>query len=192
MSRSDIELRPGMPAPDFVALTSEGMKVRFSEFLGEPIWLIFYRYAGCPLCNLHIMSLTLRREIVEDKGLKVVAVFESEPEDFTRVTRIPPKQTFHLLADPKKKVYELYGTESRLSGLASPKAGLSLLKAFGAGFKQGKISGDIGQIPASFLINPEGIIETIHYGRHVDDHIPWQTVSDFAASLMSRPKTDTR
>ena len=47
------------------------------------------------------------------------------------------------------------------------------------GFKQGAINGDLGSVPAHFLVGKNGNVETAFYGRHFADHIDLHTVARF-------------
>lgn len=169
----------GMQAPDFTATTHDGKSFTLSQFDGYPVWLIFYRYPSCPLCNLHMSALTRRYDKLFDSGLRVVAVFESPAEKFP--TRIAGKAfpEFPLIADPERRLYRLYGTEKKWGGIAKPSVAKSFIQAFIGGHRQGKITGNLSQIPAHFLIAENAEIEDIYYGSNIADHIPFEDVDDF-------------
>lgn len=172
-------LQTGSPAPQFIAQTVEGKAISLKEYRGQLVWLIFYRYPGCPMCNLHMSALMLRKPVLNQLGLKVIAVFESGAEKFPKDLGGKKRPDFPLIADPEKKLYQLYRCPSRLSGVVHPGAGVSFLKAITSGFKQPKVEGSLGQIPCHFLIAEDGILEHTYYGRHIGDHIPWTTVDKF-------------
>ncbi|MEQ1877317.1 MAG: redoxin domain-containing protein [Bdellovibrionia bacterium] len=174
-----IILEPGQVAPNFQAATLSGKSITLSDCLGSPVWLIFYRYAGCPICNLHLMALTHRDEILKNINLKVIAVFDSAKNTFPKTLAGEPYPTFPIIPDPQHKLYDLYGTSESLAGVAHPKVAVDFFKAMFKGFRQGKITGHTGQMPAHFLIDPDGVLDTIYYGRHAADHIPWTAVDSF-------------
>jgi peroxiredoxin Q/BCP len=175
------KIQSGTLAPDFVGETTEGKSLKFSELRGKPVWLIFYRYAACPLCNLHLCNLFYRYESTKT-DFSVVAIFESPAEEFPQGGTHPDRPTLFMIADPQKKIYEQYGTESKLLGLLHPKIIVDLIKARAEGFKQGSVDGELGQLPAHFLIGEDGKIEQAHYGKHIDDHISWEEVNQFLES----------
>lgn len=171
-------LSAGFPAPDFLATTFDGKKVRLSDLQGKFVWLIFYRYPGCPLCNLHMSALRKRYESYQKAGLQIVAVFESTADKFDPKAAL----NFPMIADPGKELYRLYGAEVRNSAAFQPSVGAKLMKAIFAGHRQGKIEGQIGQIPAHFLIGEGGEIEVAYYGNNIADHLGWPVIEKFITS----------
>ncbi|NBY20169.1 hypothetical protein EBQ74_07980, partial [bacterium] len=85
----------------------------------------------------------------------------------------------YWVPDPNKLLYELYQTDVSLKAVYRPSVALQFLKALANGFLQGSIDGQLGQVPASFLIAEDGIIENIYYGKTIADHIPFSEVDRF-------------
>jgi thioredoxin-dependent peroxiredoxin len=170
-------LVPGKKAPPFEATTFDGVTVSLSQWLGSQVWLIFYRYPNCPLCNLHLKAVSRRYELYEKRGLKIVAVFESSAENFAEAKFSSFK--FPLIADPEKRLYQLYETKVSLAAVVRPSVVGKLFQAIFSGERQGSIDGELGQVPAHFLIAEDGILEYIYYGKTIADHIPWNWVDEF-------------
>jgi thioredoxin-dependent peroxiredoxin len=183
-----VRLEKGTIAPAFAGMTPQGEKISLTALDGVPIWLAFYRYAGCPLCNLHLYEASLQLDTMPRTDLAMIAVFESSHEKFANVHHWVCSVPLKLVSDPKKKLYETFGVDARLSALLQPTVLTSLFRAFRKGFRQGAIGGDLGQVPGHFLIDEKGRIEHAHYGRHIDDHIPWSTIQGFL-SKRAAPKT---
>lgn len=61
-------IRAGQMAPTFEATTFRGEPIRFEQFRGEKVWLGFYRWASCPLCNLRVKEVIERRSLYESAG----------------------------------------------------------------------------------------------------------------------------
>jgi thioredoxin-dependent peroxiredoxin len=174
-------LTKGIPAPDFNAKTREGKPISLSSFRGKIVWLIFYRYPGCPICNLHVSALYKKYEWVRNNQVQVITVFESTMDAFPKSFGGSPYPDFPFIADPDRRLYELYNVPVKAATLVTkPKWIPTALYALTKGFKQGKITGKIGQLPAHFLIAEDGLIDRVYYGRHVADHIPWEEVEDYA------------
>ncbi len=57
MSESRSRLEVGQLAPDFTAVQLDGSSVRLRDFAGQNVWLAFFRWANCPLCNFRIHEL---------------------------------------------------------------------------------------------------------------------------------------
>lgn len=70
------------------------------------VHLQFRRYAGCPVCNLHIRSVAARHDEILAAGVREVAVFHSEPETMLSFQGALP---FAAVADPGKKLYAEFG-----------------------------------------------------------------------------------
>jgi thioredoxin-dependent peroxiredoxin len=189
-------IRPGKRAPDFVGETFDGKRFHFYKYLGNPTWIIFYRYPECPFCNLHLFSIQKREQEFLSQNLQIVCVFQSPKEAFRRskATRKIPKR-FALLADPDRKIFDLYETEKRLGGLLRPKVATEFVRAAFNGFFQGRIQGDLGQLPAHILVDEEGRIVDTYFGKHIADHIAWESVQRFLHNRTSpgwNPLPDTQ
>lgn len=174
-----VRLEKGTKAPAFAGMTPQGEKVSLTALEGRPIWLAFYRYAGCPLCNLHLYEASLQLDTMPRTDLAMIAVFESSHEQFGNIPHWVCSVPLTLVSDPKKKLYETFGVDARLSAVFQPTVVSSLFRAFRKGFKQGAITGELGQVPGHFLIDETGTIEQTYYGRHIDDHMPWETIQAF-------------
>jgi peroxiredoxin len=129
----------------------------------------FRRFAGCPICNLHLQSFVQRHSEIEAAGITEVVVFHSSVDELIPFQgRFP----FHVIADPEKQLYRQCGVESGLSAILNPGAWPAMLKGTFAKNKP-KVTfpptgGPIG-LPADFLIAADGTIVATHYGKHADD-----------------------
>lgn len=172
-------LEVGMKAPALEGMTPRGEKFSLAESRGLPVWLAFYRYAGCPLCNLHLYESSLWLDSMPRSDLKMIAVFESAGEKFEDVGAWDCSVPLTLISDPEKKHYETFGVDARLLAAFTPVVVPRLIRALRQGFRQGPIGGELGQVPGHFLIDETGVIEQAYYGRHIDDHMPWPTIQAF-------------
>lgn len=172
-------LQPGDEAPDFQATLLDGRNLRLTGLRGHLVWLAFYRYAGCPICNLHFASVMRKYQALKQRDIFVLAVFESGPDHFPQSLAERRHSSLGLISDTERLLYDLYGVENRLSALIRPTVAVRLLQALFAGHPQRRIDGPAGRIPAHFLIAEDGIIEQAYYGANVADNIPWATVEKF-------------
>ncbi|HPM75791.1 MAG TPA: peroxiredoxin-like family protein [bacterium] len=168
----------GEVAPDFTLPALGGAKITLSERRGEKIWLAFFRYAGCPLCNLRVGEMIARHARYEQAGLTILTVWQS-PLD--RLVRLVDKQEppFPLLADPREEVYGRYGLEAKLSGMFAPAVTVKLAKAAARGFFPGPTDGTKTRLPGDFLIDEQGVLRDVFYGRDIAEHIPFERVEAF-------------
>jgi peroxiredoxin len=45
-------------APNFEAMNYLSERINLESYRGKKVWLSFYRYASCPLCNLRIDEIS--------------------------------------------------------------------------------------------------------------------------------------
>jgi peroxiredoxin len=168
----------GQPAPAFTATTVTGETINLRDLRGRKVWLAFFRYVGCPLCNLRIHELIRRHGDLEEKGLALLAVFQSPVERLRRFAdrRRPP---FTLISDPDEALYRLYGVTAGLAGFLAPSVIPKLAKAAIHGFWPGATDGTKTRLPADFLIDEGGVIADLFQGRDIGEHIPIERVEKF-------------
>jgi hypothetical protein len=140
------------------------------------VHLQFRRFAGCPVCNLHVRSLMLRRADIEAAGLREVLVFYSTAELLREHTAGFP---FPVIADPGKLLYAEFGVGAAPRALLDPRAWLPMVRAVLRSSvavarrreRSPSVNPEGGRtgLPADFLIAPDGTIIARKYGRHVYD-----------------------
>ncbi|MCG8672489.1 MAG: AhpC/TSA family protein [Pseudomonadales bacterium] len=146
---------------------------------GKLIHLQFRRFYGCPVCSMHVHSLVKSEEQLAKHGIKEVIVF-STSEDKLLENKF--NSSFDFVADPDQKLYELFGLEPSWKALLSPgavknaalgasKYGLSMAPSVKAEFT----------VPADFLIDSEGKIIALKYGKHADDQWSIEELLNLAA-----------
>ncbi len=109
---------------------------------------------------------------MHENGLEIVAVFES-PVERLRETVGRQAAPFHVVPDPKRFLYKRYGVKLSIFGYVRGAFRFSAFRdALGRGFRFGKVDGAATQLPAEFLIGPDGMIGRAYYGRDIGDHLP--------------------
>lgn len=168
----------GTLAPDFTATVYHRDPLTLSSLQGNKVWLAFFRYAGCPLCNLRVHQMIQRYDAWERQGLKIVAVFQApvnEVEENVGQQNAP----FPIVCDPDEALYRLYGLEASLAGYLSPKNLPKAAEALKAGFTPGTMHGTKTRLPADFLIDATGKIVDTFYAPTIGDHIPFERIDTF-------------
>jgi len=140
------------------------------------VHLQFRRFAGCPVCNLHLQSLVRRHDEILAAGIREVAVFHSSAQELLVYEGDLP---FAVVADPERKLYAEFGVESSPRALLDPRAWLPILRAVvhsvaavatGSGHvPPASPSGGRLGLPADFLIASDGRVRACKYGVHADD-----------------------
>src|SRR2546429_2438333 len=85
---------------------------------GRLVHLQFRRFAGCPVCNLHLRSIVRRHDELDAAGVREVVFFHS-PE--AQLRAYAPELPFVLVADPEKRFYREFGVESGRPALLTPR-----------------------------------------------------------------------
>jgi peroxiredoxin len=81
---------------------------------GAQVHLQLRRFAGCPICNLHVREVARRYAEIENAGVTEVAVFHSSAE---RLRQYQAHLPFAVVADPERKLYKEFGVEWSLRSL---------------------------------------------------------------------------
>ncbi|SEE57613.1 Peroxiredoxin [Streptomyces sp. Ag109_O5-10] len=161
--------------------------------------LQFRRFAGCPICNLHLQSVVRRHAEIAQAGIREIVVFHSPAEELRKhVTDLP----FAVVADPAKRLYVEFGVESSYRALLSPRAwaptARAILRSTWAILRgrerppsRRPLGGRLG-LPADFLIAPDGRVLAAKYGEHAYDQWPVDHLLELAAqtSLPSGPRPE--
>ena len=177
-----MSINTGQLAPTFETQTYDGAPISLEQYRGKKVWLGFYRYAGCPLCNLRISEMVDRAAEFERDGIQVICVFHS-PAD--RIAGGVGKQSapFPIIADPTMSLYQTYGVSRSLAGMFYPRVMLRSVTAVFRGFFSLRMDGPIDMVPADFLVDPEGMVYQAYYGKAVSDHIPFADIATFGKDL---------
>jgi peroxiredoxin len=152
--------------------------------------LQFRRFAGCPICHLHLRSFANRHEEIAAAGITEVVFFHSPADALRGYQALLP---FAVVADPDKVQYREFGVQARIRALTHPKAWRSAFRGYAkvlahrgdpdnAGVGMGDGSTHLG-LPADFLIEPDGTVARVHYGRHADDQWSVDELLDINGSL---------
>ena len=130
--------------------------------------IAFHRYAACPVCTLSMREFTTRANDLKKAQVQHIAVFHSPLEKMKKY--YPEQPPFDIILDPGMSLYNKYDVTGSLLGYLSPQSGLELLKSFSNGVSLGLDGdGEKTTMPADFLINPDGLIVALNYGKFVGD-----------------------
>jgi peroxiredoxin Q/BCP len=175
-------IKPGMTAPAFTVSGTFGEEIRLEDFRQDGrLMLSFYRYASCPLCNLRIHELLRHYPGWQQRGLRMIAVFES-PAGHIRQYLDRHNSPFPIIPDPGRELYKLYGVQASLAGFLrawTRHLPMVLEAVVRKRFLPGRMDGDWTIVPADFLIGPGLKVEDAFYGRHIGDHIPIERIEKF-------------
>ena len=155
------------------------------------VHLQFRRFAGCPVCNLHLRSIVQRHDEIAARGVTEVVVFHSSAAELRpHVADLP----FAVVGDPEKRLYAEFGVESAPRSLLDPRAWGAIV---------GGIARDLGPVlrgrrplpkpeggrlglPADFLIAPDGTVVAEKRGQHAYDQWSVDELLTYAQALTSK------
>jgi thioredoxin-dependent peroxiredoxin len=132
-------LKAGDKAPDFTAKDQDGNDIKLSSLKGKKVVLYFYPRDMTEGCTFEACSLRDNYKFLQKAGYEVFGVStddEKSHRKFIQKENLP----FTLLADPDKKVHDLYGTWVEKS-------------MYGRKY--------MGTARVTFLIDEKGVIEEI-------------------------------
>ena len=159
------------------------------------VHLQFRRFAGCPVCNLHVQSFGRRHREIAAAGIREVIMFHSKADDLRPYTADLP---FAVIADPDKRLYLEFGVESSPRALLDPRAWPSILRGIIHSFVSivrdrqpvPSLTPEGGRfgLPADFLIAIDGRVVASKYGIHADDQ--WSVEEVLTLAREAAPQRD--
>lgn len=148
--------------------------------------LQFRRFAGCPVCNLHLRQFAEGHERLSAAGVRTIAFFHSSAELMRPYQGALP---FPTVPDAERRWYRHFGVERSMLAVAHPQVVWSALRGLvGAPSNPFAGGGDQTGLPADFLIDSDGLIVGTHYGQHADDQ--WSLEEVLAQVEHSSSKSD--
>lgn len=119
------KIKSAYPFPPLRAKNIHGIEVSVPASAG---WthVQFRRFAGCPICNLHLQSFVARHDEIVEAGIREVVIFHSSD---AKLLPYQGRFPFDVIGDPGKALYRKYGVGGSLSALLAP-------KAFGASLRE--------------------------------------------------------
>lgn len=155
------------------------------------VHLQFRRFAGCPICNLHLRSVVRRHEEIRAADIVEVVVFHSDAAELREHAADLP---FAVIADPDKRLYREFGVESSRRALLDPRVWPTIIRAVAAdlpdvlrGRRPAPAANPRGGrwgLPGDFLIGSDGQVLAAKYGAHADDQ--W-TVDELLTLAAGQP-----
>ena len=175
-------LKSGERAPVFEAVSSTGDTIRLSQFAGQKVFIAFFRYVNCPVCNYRVHELMSHYDSIRSKGFNIIAVFESEHAMLTKYLTDNPVP-FAVIGDPELELYRQYRVEKSAWRMffslfkKQPREAMTNgKKLFKARYKR---DGSRSRLPADFIVDENGDLKVVYYGTHLGDHLPLAVILNY-------------
>ena len=176
-----------VPARTLVTVSGAHVPVPHPDHL---VHLQFRRFAGCPVCNLHLRSIVVRLGDIEAAGIREVVVFHSGADQLRTYTADLP---LDVVADPGRALYREFGVEYGPRALFDPRGWPAIARAVVRELRDVRHGrrpappsrpegGRLG-LPADFLIAPDGRVLAEKHGAHIDDQWSVDELLALAASV---------
>lgn len=173
-------MQPTDTAPQIQLTAIDGRPFDSYSLAGRRYLVTFFRFATCPFCNMRIAELVRRRDELGN-DFEIVAVFEAELEHLQKHAS-KHLAAFPILADPQKISYRQYEVGKSLFGVIKgivtrmPVVITAMLR----GYIPREVSSRLLTMPASFLVDEQGVIQRAYYGRDEGDHLSFDEIREFA------------
>lgn len=161
------KFKAGDIVSSFTLRNIHGIEVKIPNSESKFVHLQFRRFAGCPICNLHLQSFVKRSSEIKDAGIHEVVVFHSSQDS---LLPYQGKFPFDVIADPEKKLYSQFGVGSSIFSILDIRVWPKMMEASSmVDQPKGDPEGGPLGLPADFLMDTDGKVVASHYGRHAYD-----------------------
>lgn len=166
-------LCPGGQMPDFTYDTPYAKGRRLSETLRQTSGktaLVFLRFYGCRLTKYDLMQYAAHAAEISAEG-QLLVVLQSDPE-LLRETLGEERLPFEVICDPTCALYDAFDIQEAADDTAAFKDSVTKAKrkAFlAAGIEGGAVEGRHLQMPAVFVMTPDGVLTAVRYGVSAGD-----------------------
>lgn len=148
-------------APDFAVKDQFGNKLILEEMILESkVLLVFYRGSWCPYCKRHLSMLQKNLDEIIAAGTKVVIVTPEKPEFIEQMTE-RTEEKLSIVHDQYGLMMKDYRVDFDVNKENVPKFYNLTMKNVQE--YNSEETSDILPIPATFVINPQGTFDYIHF-----------------------------
>jgi peroxiredoxin len=173
--------------PDLRLTAITGETIAIPDNAGTLTHLQFRRFAGCPICNLHLRSVSSRIDEIDAAGIREVVVFHSTT---TELRKYQDDMPFPVVGDPDKTLYRRFGVEASAKAVLNPRAWRALPIGWRHAIRDAvahrraplplaPTNGNLG-LPADLLIMGDGRVAAVKYGIHAYDQWSVDELVDLA------------
>jgi hypothetical protein len=168
------KVSPGDHVPARTLATVSGGTVTIPA-PGRLTHLQFRRFAGCPVCDLHLREVARRHGEIVAAGVREIVLFHSSAKALLPYVHDLP---FPVVGDPDWRLYLEFGVEAAPRALTTPAVWPVIARSVGralAWTREGrpppplKAEGGRLGLPADILVDATGRVVACRYGEHAYD-----------------------
>ena len=175
IKKNDVINELSLPSIDGSVFDLENIKVKKAL-------ISFYRYSSCPFCHLRINE-TINNKKNFGENFQIIAIFNCSLESLQKASTKHDSSVF-ILADENRFYFDKYNVEKSAFGvfLGSVIGFFRFMKAiFIKGYNPlTSISGAFTGLPVDILIDENGVVRDVKYGKTTIDHISMAEVISFS------------
>lgn len=161
-----MKVRIGQKVSSFVIETVDGVQQMVPDPFRKLTHLQFRRFSGCPICNYHLHTFSKNAAKLTSAGIQEIVLFHSSVAEMRKFQHDIP---FVMVADSKKLLYKKFGVEKSLLATMHPSALWACFRGIVLGKMGLKVENGPFGLPADILINQQGVIVAVKYGKHAYD-----------------------
>jgi len=166
-----MKLTPGDTAPALSVSTIHGHAVPIPNPQARYTHVQFRRFAGCPVCNFHLLTMGKRHAEIAAAGIHQIVFFHSSQQEMLKYQAQLP---FDCVADTDKTYFRAFKVETSWLALLNPRILWSGFRWIWASRRfYNKAENGILGLPADFLLDAQGRVLACKYGQNADDQ--WDT-----------------
>ncbi len=181
------------PALRLRTIHNKSVRLPSAQQTGSPArytHLQFRRFAGCPVCNFHLMTMAKRHTEIAAAGVHQVVFFHSSQQEMLKYQAQLP---FDCVADIDKRCFRAFGVETSRWALFNPRIVWSGFRWILASRRfYNKAENGIWGLPADFLLDAQGRVLACKYGTNADDQWDAAELLALVASHSAVPGIDAR
>ena len=175
-----MKLKPGDTIDELTLPSIDDSQFDIKTLNKKRALVTFYRFASCPFCNLRINEIVKRYDELGSE-FEMVAIFDSPLDNLKKQTK-HHSAPFWILADEDYHYFNKFSVEK--SFLKFLKGTIirfhRLILASFKGYIPFTFKGSISTIPVDILIEKDGEISEVYYGRDTSDHLPFEKIKSFS------------
>jgi peroxiredoxin Q/BCP len=177
-----MKVKEGQLAPDFKVTDIDGNNISLSQYKGKKIHLVFYRFSGCPICNLRFHEIDELDNMYRKNDVELISVYESSAKNMCDMMA---GEKFYSVMIPNQdsSLYSLYDLDRSKIGLLRFllfNGGISkVLKGMKLFKKKVALDGHADRLEAEFLIDKDGYVVNAHYGKTPGDYLALIAIKAF-------------